>query len=62
MIDKILDSILLVGWIAIGITVLIGGTDRLSYACVWVCLLAELGLRLLKDFYDDDNDDKLGTA
>ena len=52
-----LDKILFVLWIFLGIAVLISGPTRIAYGCVWLCFLAELGLRIYEKHKKENNND-----
>lgn len=56
----ILDIVLLVLWILVGIWVLITGPTRVGYACVWICLIFEYIYKMLRDYYEDNNNDGSG--
>ena len=55
MSDKLWDFIVLIFWFFIGFSVLMTDVTKISYACIWVCFLVELGFKLIKDCYDDND-------
>lgn len=48
--------LLIVLWTIAGITTLIAGPSRFTYAVVWICLLCEYGLKIISD--QNDNNDR----
>lgn len=56
------DLTLIFLWIIAGISTLISGPTRLSYALIWICLLFELTLKYFKEKSDEDDDDTPGIA
>lgn len=52
--EKVLDMMLFFLWTAIGFIVLFEGVDRISFSCLLICYLTELGLKIA------NNDNKTG--
>lgn len=47
--EKVFDMMLFFLWTAVGFIVLFEGVDRISFSCLLICYLIELGLRIAKD-------------
>ncbi len=57
---KIFDIGMLIGWLVVGIIFLITEHEftKLEYACIWVCYLSELGIKVFNNRYDDNDNNR----
>lgn len=56
---KMLDIFLLIAWVVVGMYCLFTEVTKFGYACLLVCFIVAMIFKLLKDDYDDnDNNDK----
>ena len=57
---KIFDIGMLIGWSIIGIICLVTEhkPTKMEYACIWVCYLTELGIKVFTNRYDDNDNNQ----
>ena len=57
---KIFDIGMLIGWSIIGIICLVTEhkPTKMEYACIWVCYLTELGIKVFTNRYDDNDNNR----
>lgn len=55
---KLLDIILLVCWIVIGTINIFTEVSKFSYVCLLICFICELGIKIIKNDYDDINNNR----
>ena len=51
---------MLIGWLINGIICLVTEHEltKMEYACIWVCYLAELGIKVFANRYDDNDNNQ----
>ena len=55
---KLLDIILLVCWIIVGVINIFTEVSKSSYVCLLVCFICEVGTKIIKNDYDDINNNR----
>ena len=55
---KLLDIILLVCWIVMGAINLFTEVSKFSYVCLLICFICEVAIKILKNDYDDTNNNR----
>lgn len=55
---KLLDIILLVCWIITGTINIFTEVSKFSYACLLICFICEVAIKIIKNDYDDTNNNR----
>lgn len=55
---RILDIVLLVCWIIIGTINIFTEVSKFSYVCLLICFVCEVAIKIIKNDYDDTNNNR----
>lgn len=55
---RILDIVLLVCWIIIGTINIFTEVSKFSYVCLLICFICEVAIKIIKNDYDDTNNNR----
>ena len=55
---KLLDIILLICWIIVGVINIFTEVSKFSYVCLLICFICEVAMKIIKNDYDDTNNNR----